>query len=81
MDAPQFVPLSLGIALGLHWMVYSWIIGHLLGYQHAVTRTVGLVAVWFAFPPHIVTASAVVVVLAYLSRSIRWPRGRWTAAC
>lgn len=65
MRAPQFVPLSLGIALGLHWMVYSWIIGHPLGYRHAILRTAGLVAVWFAFPAHPVTASAGVVVAAY----------------
>jgi len=65
MHAPQFVPLSLGIALGLHWMVYSWIIGHPLGYRHAILRTAGLAAVWFAFPAHPVTASAVVVVAAY----------------
>lgn len=63
--APKFVPLSLGIGLGLHWMVYSWIIAHPLGYQHAVLRSVGLIAVWFAFPSHLVTASAVVVVSAY----------------
>lgn len=65
MQAPQFVPLSLGIALGLHWMVYSWIINHPLGYRHAILRTVGLVAVWFAVPAHPVTASAAVVVAAY----------------
>lgn len=63
--APQFVPLSLGIALGLHWMVYSWIIGHPLGYRHAIVRTIGLVAVWFAFPEHRVVAPALVVVAAY----------------
>lgn len=65
IHAPQFVPLSLGIGLGMHWMVYSWIIGHPLGIQHAVLRTLGLVAVWFAFPAQLVTASSVVVVLAY----------------
>lgn len=65
MTAPQFVPLSLGIGLGLHWMVYSWIIAHPLGYRHAILRTIGLVAVWFAFPAHPVTASAAVVVAAY----------------
>lgn len=63
--APTFVPLSLGIGLGLHWMVYSWIIAHPLGYQHAVLRTAGLAAVWFAFPAQLVTASAAVVVAAY----------------
>jgi hypothetical protein len=65
MRAPEFVPLSLGIGLGLHWMVYSWIIDHPLGYRHAILRTAGLVAVWFAFPAHPVTASAAVVVAAY----------------
>lgn len=63
--APQFVPLSLGIALGLHWMVYSWIIGHPLGYRHAIVRTIGLVAVWFAFPEQRVVACALVVVAVY----------------
>ena len=64
--APTFVPLSLGVGLGLHWMVYSWIIGHPLGYQHAVLRTIGLLAVWFAFPAHLVTASATVIVATYV---------------
>jgi len=45
--------------------VYSWIIDHPLGYRHAILRTAGLVAVYFAFPAHPVTASAAVVVAAY----------------
>lgn len=65
MRAPVFVPLSIGIALGLHWTVYSWIIQHPLGYVHAVLRTVGLVVAWLLFPRHVVTACAVVIVLAY----------------
>lgn len=65
INAPEFVPLSLGIALGLHWMVYSWIIGHPLGYRHAILRTIGLVAAWWAFPEHRVTACASIIVLAY----------------
>ena len=63
--APQFVPLSLGIGLGLHWAVYSWIIGHGLGLRHAIGRTISLVTVWLAFPDHRVTACSIVVVLAY----------------
>ena len=65
LKAPQFAPLSLGIALGLHWMVYSWIIGHGLGYRHAIVRTIALAVVWFAFPAHVVTASALVIVACY----------------
>ncbi len=65
MNAPQFVPLSLGIGLGLHWVVYSWIIANPLGMVHAVVRSVGLIGAWYVFPDHLVTASAAMVVLAY----------------
>jgi len=64
--APVFVPLSVGIGLGLHWVVYSWIIRHPIGYQHAVIRTVALLVAWWMFPANVVTACAVAVVLAYL---------------
>ncbi|HEX7028238.1 MAG TPA: hypothetical protein VF268_13440, partial [Gammaproteobacteria bacterium] len=36
--APAFVPMSVGIGLGLHWIVYSWIIQNPLGIVHAVLR-------------------------------------------
>ncbi len=48
--APTFVPLSLGIGLGLHWIVYSWIIQHPLGLFHAVLRTLLVLLAWFIFP-------------------------------
>lgn len=66
LSAPHFVPLSIGVGLGLHWVVYGWIVNHPLGVQHAIGRTAGLVTVWFVFPDHRVTACAVVVVAAYL---------------
>ncbi len=66
LKAPQFVPLSLGIALGLHWMVYSWIIQHPLGYIHAAMRAGGLFLVWYLLPGHPVSASAWVVVTTYV---------------
>lgn len=78
LRAPEFVPLSLGVGLGLHWMVYSWIIQHPLGYQHAILRSLGLVLAWFAFPDTIVTASAAVVVTAYALTLVQM-RGRQTA--
>ena len=40
--ARQFFPLSLGIALGIHWIVYSWIIQHPVGLIHALLRTAHL---------------------------------------
>lgn len=64
--APHFVPLSLGIGLGLHWIVYSWIIQHPLGTIHAIVRTLLIVTVWFMFPEQRLLSVSVVVVLMYL---------------
>ncbi|GAB1406943.1 hypothetical protein MASR1M8_08620 [Thermomonas brevis] len=63
---PALVPVSIGVGLGLHWIVYSWIIQNPLGTIHAVTRAVGLAFAWFFARNHIVTASAVVVCVAYM---------------
>ena len=65
LQAPQFVPLSLGLGLGLHWAVYAWIVGHRVGYVHVIVRTLALSAAWWLVPDHRVTACAVAVVLAY----------------
>ena len=48
--APEFLPLSVGIGLGLHWIVYSWIIQHPVGLIHAILRTVLVLLAWFIFP-------------------------------
>lgn len=65
LRAPAFVPLSVGIGLGLHWVVYSWITRHPVGYAHALLRTVAVLAAWLLFPSQAVTACAVAVVVAY----------------
>lgn len=65
LRAPVFVPLSVGIGLGLHWVVYSWITRHPVGYLHAVLRTAGCLAAWWLFPANVVTACAAAVVIAY----------------
>ncbi|HEY4340350.1 MAG TPA: hypothetical protein VGM97_10435 [Steroidobacteraceae bacterium] len=65
LRAPQFIPLSVGIGLGLHWVVYSWIIRNPLGYIHASFRTAAVLAAWLLFPGHVVTACAAAVVAAY----------------
>jgi len=63
--APEFAPLSIGIGLGLHWVVYSWIIRHPLGIIHAVSRTIMVVGAWYFFPEIRVTAVSVAIILAY----------------
>jgi hypothetical protein len=66
LKAPMFVPLSLGIALGLHWIVYSWIIQHPLGIIHAILRTIAVVSVWYVFADDRIFAIAISIVMIYL---------------
>ena len=65
LNAPAFVPLSVGIGLGLHWVVYSWITQHPVGYAHATLRTVGVLAAWWMFPQAVVSACGAAVAVAY----------------
>jgi len=63
--APEFVPLSLGIGLGLHWIVYSWVIQHPLGITHAIVRTILIVIAWHLFPKMHISAVSAVIVFTY----------------
>jgi hypothetical protein len=60
-----YLPLTLGIGLGLHWIVFSWIIGHPLGIIHACLRTVLVTGLWWLFPENRLEAVAAGVVIAY----------------
>ena len=65
VGSPGYVPLTLGIALGLHWIVYSWIVQHRVGLVHALLRTGLVLGAWLAWPDHRVSAVAGAVVIAY----------------
>lgn len=62
----EYFTLSLGIGLGLHWIVFSWIRGHRVGVVHAVLRTALVTAVWWLVPEYRITAVAGAVVVAYV---------------
>lgn len=61
----DYFPLSLGIGLGLHWVVFSWIKGHPVGLVHALVRTGLVTGLWWLFPGDRITAVAAGVVVAY----------------
>ena len=63
--SPTFVPLSLGVGLGLHWIIYSWIVQHPVGIIHAVLRTVLILLAWLAFPESRLLVVSIVVVFVY----------------
>jgi hypothetical protein len=60
-----YLPLSLGIGLGLHWIVFSWIIHHPLGIIHVCLRTMLVTGLWWLFPSNQLTAVGVVIAYAY----------------
>ena len=66
LEAPAFVPLTIGIGLGLHWVVFTWVIGHRVGVVHAIARTILVGAAWWLFPDsRIAVAGAVIVAYVY----------------
>ena len=62
---PTYLPLTLGIGLGLHWVVFSWVVGHPVGLIHAALRTVLVTGLWWLIPTHRISAVAAGVVAAY----------------
>ena len=60
------IPLTVGILAGLMWMPLSWIIQHWIGYFHAITRTLGILMVWFVFPDLVFTLIPAVIVAVYI---------------
>jgi hypothetical protein len=50
-DAREFVPLSLGIGMSLHWPVIGWMFGRTVLFSlHTAIRTAAVIALWYLFP-------------------------------
>ncbi|MEO8673426.1 MAG: hypothetical protein ABI411_19090, partial [Tahibacter sp.] len=64
--APELFPLSMAIGFGIHWIVFSWTVGHPVGLIHASLRTFLVIAAWFCFPNNRMSAVSIAVVIAYL---------------
>lgn len=78
LEAPALFPLTVGVAFGLHWVVFGWSIGHPLGLVHLGLRATLVPAAWYAVPDNRMGAVAVAVALCYLVsvvqlRSLPWP--------
>lgn len=63
---PTSLPLSVGVLSGLMWLPFSGLIQHWVGLFHGVTRTVGIVAVWYLLPEARFAAVPAVIVAVYL---------------
>ena len=60
------LPMSIGILAGLMWLPLSWIIGHWIGWFHAVARTVLVLAAWYVWPDDRYVAVPLVIVALYV---------------
>lgn len=76
LQDPTSVPLSVGILTGLMWLPFSAILGHWVGYFHAIARTLLLVATWFLLPELRFVALPAVIVAVYAVSIVALVR-RW----
>lgn len=60
------LPMSVGILAGLMWLPLSWMLRHWVGWFHAITRTVLVLAAWYAWPDQRFVAVPLVIVGVYL---------------
>lgn len=63
---PTAMPLGIGVLSGMMWMVYGWIIGHWVGYAHAIARTVAVLVLHYAFPEDRYVAIPAAIVALYV---------------
>ncbi len=64
--APALLPLSIGIGFALHWVVFSWIVDHPVGFVHLAMRIVLVLSAWFLVPSNRMGSVAAAVALAYV---------------
>jgi len=63
---PTSLPLSVGVLTGLMWLPFSGLIRHWIGLFHGITRTVLVVAAWYAFPAERFVVIPAIIVAIYL---------------
>ena len=63
--APELFPLTVGIGFALHWVIFSWTIGHPVGLIHLAMRIVFVLLTWHLFPANRMGAISAGVALAY----------------
>ena len=77
--APELFPLTVGILFALHWVVFSWTLGHPVGFYHLALRITFVLAAWHLFPGNRMGAVSAGVALAYLISVVQLARIDWDA--
>ena len=63
--APSLFPVTVGICFALHWVVFSWSVGHPVGLIHLAMRILFVIAAWHLVPSNRMGAVAAGIALAY----------------
>ena len=78
--ARDLFPLTFGILFALHWVVFSWTLGHPVGFYHLAMRIAFVLIAWHLAPPgNRVGAVAVGITLAYAISVLILRRIDWQA--
>ena len=77
--APDLFPLTVGILFALHWVVFSWSLGHPIGFYHLAMRITFVLIAWHLVPSNRVGAVAAGVTLAYAISVVILSRIDWEA--
>jgi hypothetical protein len=79
IEAPALLPLTMGIAFALHWVVFGWSIGHPLGLVHLALRATLVPVAWYAAPANRVGAVAAAVAGCYAFSVVQLRLVDWEA--
>lgn len=69
--APALFPLVFGIIFALHWVIFSWSIGHPVGLIHLAMRILFVLIAWHVVPDNRVGAVCAGVALAYAISTVQ----------
>lgn len=69
--APALFPLTFGIIFALHWVVFSWTIGHPVGLIHLAMRILFVLIAWHFVPANRVGAVCAGIALAYAISTVQ----------
>jgi len=77
--APDLFPLTVGILFALHWVIFSWTLGHPVGFYHLAMRMAFVLTAWHLVPGNRVAAVSLGVALAYLISVVQLRGIDWDA--
>jgi len=75
--APALFPITVGIGFALHWVVFSWTVGHPVGLIHLGMRILFVLSAWHLYPPNRMGAVSLGIALAYAISVFQLSRIDW----